>query len=567
MENKSVGLCIKSVILENRALTLALCVTAILSVLAALAPPQIMKFIIDKYLSNKQTTGLIKPAILYLFVIILIGGLDFLKGWLLTFFGQRTIHIIRAVMMKKLGSLPSQYFTQNPSGAISSRITTDVGNVDVLFSDGLVDMAVDSLKVVGIVISIWIFSFRLAVVALCLIPIVFLVTRFFQVRMLDAQTKNLSQLGKVNGYIAESIKNVLMVKLFSKERWMEDRYCRELEENYKTKGKVIIYDSCYAPIIQLIRALVISVVVILSAKQIGIMGVSVGMVAATIDLISSLLVPIESLGSEIQNIQQGLSGIRRIDAFLALDEEEKDESITAEAVIKGFKECAVSFNNLNFFYEEDVSVLKNMTLRIPFGESVTIAGRTGVGKTTLFGLVMGLLKPTDGRVLIGGFDAYRIPNGIKRRVFGYVEQNFRFVPGTVAYQVSLGDPLISRKRIIEVCTSVGMSESIEALPQGYDTVLTGNNIFSWGQCQLLSIARAVASDPKILLLDEITANLDSATEERIMSALKNVSQGRTVISISHRESAMRDCDRLVYVEDGEITAQGIPSQILENIRQ
>ena len=567
MENKSVGLCIKSVILENRALTLALCVTAILSVLAALAPPQIMKFIIDKYLSNKQTTGLIKPAILYLFVIILIGGLDFLKGWLLTFFGQRTIHIIRAVMMKKLGSLPSQFFTQNPSGAISSRITTDVGNVDVLFSDGLVDMAVDSLKVVGIVISIWIFSFRLAVVALCLIPIVFLVTRFFQVRMLDAQTKNLSQLGKVNGYIAESIKNVLMVKLFSKERWMEDRYCRELEENYKTKGKVIIYDSCYAPIIQLIRALVISVVVILSAKQIGIMGVSVGMVAATIDLISSLLVPIESLGSEIQNIQQGLSGIRRIDAFLALDEEEKDESITAEAVIKGFKECAVSFNNLNFFYEEDVSVLKNMTLRIPFGESVTIAGRTGVGKTTLFGLVMGLLKPTDGRVLIGGFDAYRIPNGIKRRVFGYVEQNFRFVPGTVAYQVSLGDPLISRKRIIEVCTSVGMSESIEALPQGYDTVLTGNNIFSWGQCQLLSIARAVASDPKILLLDEITANLDSATEERIMSALKNVSQGRTVISISHRESAMRDCDRLVYVEDGEITAQGIPSQILENIRQ
>ena len=567
MNNKSVISCVKSVITSRCTLTFALCVVALLSVLASLAPPQIMKVIIDKYLSNKQTAGLIKPAILYLIVIILIGGFDFLKGWLLTFFGQRTIHVIRSEMMKKLGCLTSAFFTQNSAGTISSRIMTDVENVDVLFSDGLVSMAVDSLKLVGIIVSIWIFSYRLALVALCLIPIVFLITRFFRKRMFDAETKNLAQLGRVNGHIAESVQNLLMIKLFSKERWMEEKYCRELEENYKTKGKVIIYDSSYAPIIQLIRAIVISIVVILSSDQIGVMGVSVGMIAATIDLISSLLVPVESLGMEIQNIQQGLSGMKRIDAFLRLDEDKKDDSISAEAVLEGCKNGAVTFENLSFSYEENVPVLKNLTLDISFGESVTIAGRTGVGKSTLFGLIMGLLKTTCGKVLIGGFDAHKLPDSIKRRIFGYVEQNFRFVPGTVADQVSLGDPEISKERVAQVCESVGLSESIEALPQGYDTVLTSNSSFSWGQCQLFSIARAVAADPKILLLDEITANLDSATEERIMSALRNVSQGRTVISISHRESAMRGCDKLVYIENGEIAAQGEPCQILEFIKQ
>jgi len=434
--------------------------------------------------------------------------------------------------------------------------------VEVLFSDGLVSMAVDSLKVVGIIVSIWIFSYRLMLVALCLIPLIFLVTRFFKIRMLDAQTKNLSQLGKVNGHIADSVKNILMIRLFSKERWMEEKYCRELEENYKTKGKVIIYDSCYAPIIQLIRAVVISVVVVLSAEQIGAIGISVGMVAATIDLISSLLIPVESLGAEIQNIQQGLSGIKRIDSFFVLDEDEKDEKITAEAVIKGAESCAVSFENLSFSYEEEVPVLKGLSFRIPFGEHVTVAGRTGVGKSTLFGLVMGLLRPTSGKVLIGGFDACRIPDSVKRRIFGYIEQSFRFVPGTVAYQVSLGDPEITRERVIEACCEVGLSESIEALPDGYDTLISGNVAFSKGQCQLLSIARAVAADPKFLLLDEITANLDSATEERIMSALKNVSQGRTVISVSHRESAMLECDRLIYIENGEILTQGEPEKAL-----
>ncbi|MEG2382258.1 MAG: ABC transporter ATP-binding protein [Oscillospiraceae bacterium] len=552
MAEKSVMSCVKAIIRKNIVLTVSLCLVALLSVAASLAPPQIMRIIIDKYLMNKDTAKLYIPAAIYLGTVVSIGVLDFLKGYFLTRFGQRTVRELRLAMMKKLTLLPSSYFTANAPGTVSSRITADVDNVNGLFSEGLVSMAVDSLKLFGIIVSIWIFSVPLALISLCLIPIVFAITRFFKNRMLAAQTKNLEQLGRVNGHIAESVKNITMIKLFSKERYMEKKYCRELKENYKTKGRVIIYDSAYAPIIQLIRAVVISIVVLLSAEQIGVLGISVGMMAATIDLISNLLVPVEALGMEIQSIQTGLSGIRRIDEFFALDEEEKDESICADAVIRGFQAGAVRFENLNFSYEAEILVLKNMSFSVANGENVTISGRTGVGKSTLFGLVMGLLKPTEGRVLIGGFDACKIPNGEKRKIFGYVEQSFRFVPGNVADQISLGDPQISRERIIGVCTELGLSESIEALPNGYDTIVAGSGTFSWGQCQLLSIARAVAAKPPILLLDEITANLDSATEEKIMSAIQSVSRGRTVLSISHRTSAMQDSDRIIHIENGEI---------------
>ncbi len=566
MKSNSVLACLKSVLRKNRGLTVILCLTALLSVFLTLAPPQIMRIIIDSYLMDKKTTGLAFPAIFYMCVIILVGVMDFLQGYLLTFFGQRMIHVIRKIMMEKLQRLPSVFFTENSPGSIASRIMTDVENIDDLFSDGLVSMAVDSLTLVGIIVSIWIFSVRLALIALCLIPIVFVITLFFKKRMFEAQTKNLEQLGKVNGHIAESAKCITMIKLFSKERYMEEKYTRRLEENYKTNGKVIIYDSCYAPIIQLIRAFVISSVVILSADQIGVTGFSVGMIAATISLISSLLAPVESLGMEIQSIQSGLSGMKRIDGFLSLEEVEKDGNITSEAVINGLEKQAISFENMSFSYDNSVPVLKNINTAILPKESVTVAGRTGVGKSTLFGLVLGLLRPTKGSVSIGGFDADTIPDSIKRSIFGYVEQNFRFVPGTVAEQISLGDPSISDERIKEVCADVGLAESIESLPKAYETYVAGQGTFSWGQCQLLSIARAVAANPKIILLDEITANLDSATEERIMRAVRNVSHGRTVLAISHRESAMRDCNRLIFVENCEITFQGKPEEILNMIK-
>lgn len=567
MKYKKVISCVKEILMENALKTTLLGVVALLGVLAALAPPQIMRIILDDYLIAGVSQTLYKPALLYLCTILLIGALDFLKGYLLTFFGQRSICELRRRMIRKLNRLKSAYFTANSAGSIASRIGTDADSVSSLFSDGLVSMAIDCLKLIGIVLSMWLFSWQLGLIALLLIPIVFAITRFFRSRMYAAQLKNLEQLSAVNGHIAESVKSIFMLKLFSKEHYMEEKYCRLLNENYKNRGKLIIYDSFYAPIIQLIRGIVIAIIAVMTVGFSESIGISAGTVAAAIDLVAALLLPIEALGMEIQNIQAGLSGIGRIDEFLSMPEAEKDSSITAEDALRGGDDCAVSFENLSFSYTEDVPVLSGISLKIKKGESVTIAGRTGVGKSTIFALIMGLLTPSGGRLLIGSADSCKIPSELMRGIIGYVEQSFRFVPGTVREQISLGDAAISDARVREVCQRVGLEESILSLPNGYDTVVSAAVSFSWGQCQLLSIARAVAAEPPILLLDEITANLDSATESMIMSALGSVSAGRTLISISHRESAMLSCDRLIFLENGKIAAQGAPEEVFKLVKK
>lgn len=566
MKYKNVATCVKAVLRDNLSRSIYLLAVAILSVLGALAPPQIMRIILDNYLLLGVTDTLYKPALLYLGAILLVGAMDFSKGYLLTFFGQRCIRELRHRMMQKLRRLKSDFFTANSPGVIASRINTDVDSINSLFSDGLVSMVIDCLKLIGVVISMWMFSWQLAALALVIIPIVYAITRFFRKRMYAAQVQNLEQLSAVNGHIAESVKNVSMIKLFSKEQYMEEKYCRALEANYKTRGRVILYDSCYAPIIQLIRGTVIAVIVVMTVGEAGFLGISAGMLAASIDLIASLLQPVEALGMEIQNIQSGLSGIGRIEEFLTMDEEKKDERLTASDVLSGCEENAVTFKDLSFSYNTDSPVLRGISVSIKKGESVTLAGRTGVGKSTIFNLIMGLLSPTEGRLLIGSADADKIPNEEKRAIFGFVEQSFRFVPGTVSRQITLGDSGISEERVREVCRQVGLHESIAALPNGYDTEVSSAVSFSWGQCQLLSIARAVAAKPPILLLDEITANLDSATETMIMSALKSVCVGRTVISISHRESAMLCCDRLIYLENGQIAAEGRPEDVFKVVK-
>ena len=566
MKYKNVSSCVKEIIKGSRGYAVALAVSAVLGVAVSLAPPQIMRVILDDYLLPANALQLYKPALMYLSAILLIGALDFIKGCLLSFFAQRCIRELRSRMLRKLFRLKASYFSEQSPGSVVSRINTDVDSINSLFSDGLVSMFIDCLKIIGIGISMWLFSWRLALLTLLIIIIVFAITRFFRKRMYAAQINNLRELSNVNGHIAESVKNISMIKLFSKESYMEEKYCRALRENYKTRGRVIIYDSCYSPIIQLIRAVVIAVIVALTVGQSQVLGISAGMLAASIDLISSLLLPIEALGTEIQNIQSGLSGIGRIEEFLSLDEETKDSSISAAKVLQGCEERAVCFEHMSFSYISGTPVLTDISTEIKKGESITIAGRTGVGKSTIFNLIMGLLTPTEGRLVIGGFDAYLIPNEEKRAIFGYVEQSFRFIPGTVEQQISLGDPTISRRRVIDVCRQVGLHESIEALSDGYDTLVSSDTSFSWGQCQLLSIARAVAAQPPILLLDEITANLDSATEAMVMRARKSVSEGRTVISISHRESAMLECDRLIFLENGKIAAQGSPQEVFKVVK-
>lgn len=563
MKNNYVIKAFLGIMKHNIIYTVLLAITACGVVITSLIPPQILKKIIDDNLTIQNKEGLLRLAMLYFVMIILIGVFDFLKEAILTVLGQKITSEIRYAMMEKMARINPGFFTVNGTGVTVSRFMNDVDAINSMFTNGIVGMVIDCLKVIGIVLSIWFFQVQLGLITMLLLPVIYFITRSFQKKMLKAQVKNRILISKVNNHIGESIKNIMTVKMFSKEDYMEAKYTEYLSENYKTIEKVNFYDSIFPPIIQITRAIVIGLIVILASNQLGYLGITLGMVAASIDLISNLFAPLEQLGMEFQSIQQAISGIRRVNDFMKEQEDnEKNEDYIAEIVIPRPYEVELEFHNVSFYYDEGTEILQNINLRIHPLEKVAFAGRTGVGKSTLFKLILGLLKPKEGSITINGVDVSLIPNSQKRRIFGYVEQGFSILNGTIAEQISLQDDTITKEQIKDSIEFVGMSDYIGRLEQGMDTPVL-DTTFSQGQKQLMSIARAIVTDPPILLLDEITANLDSITEERILSVLQRAGRKRTILSISHRLSSLVDSDTVVILENGRIKNSGSPEVLMK----
>ncbi|MCC3866734.1 ABC transporter ATP-binding protein [Terrisporobacter mayombei] len=547
--NSKVVKLIINVFKEYKPLTFLLLFIIIGTIGFSLATPQVLKYIIDDYLTVGGKS-LLFPSLLYFATIVLLGIFNFGKEGVITIFGQKIIRKIKEEMMIKLEKIPIGYLSTNESGSIVSRFSNDVEAVGSLFTSGIVSMFVDAFKIIGIVISIWIFSYKLGILVLFIIPVVYFLTRKFQKKMLNAQRLYRVLTAKVNNHIPESINNIQMIKSFAKEEYMEDKYVNYLDESYEAMDKINFYDSIFSPIILVLRAVVIAIVVILSSDHLSFLGISIGTVAAAIELINNIFTPIENLGMELQNIQQSIAGIYRIDQFLNEKEEtKKNVDFTYEKIINN--NLNIELNNVNFYYEEGENILENICLSIKYKESVTFAGRTGAGKTTLFKLILGLLEPSSGSATLSNVKVSEIPNYEKRKIFGYVEQSFSFIKGSVGEQISLKDEKISKEDIENAMKFVGLHDYIITLEEGYDT-FASHHLFSQGQRQLLSIARAIVTSPPIMLLDEITANLDSETEEKIISVLKSASSERTVLSISHRLSSVLTCDRIIKLENKSI---------------
>lgn len=566
MKSKLVSRSFFRVIRDNPRADLLLLLSAAGVVAASLLPPQILRRIIDENLVPKKAEGILSLAAMYFGFLVLVGLCDLLKEGILAVLGQRASRRIRMDMMDKMGRIDARYFSAAGSGTVMSRFTNDVDAIETIFTSGVVGMFIDLFKTIGIVVSVWQFSARLGVLALALFPALFVLSRVIQKRMLAAQLENRVFIGWINNHISESVRSIQMIKSFSKEAYMEGKYRALLSGNFGTQDRINFFDSVYPPMIQFIRAAVISAVVLMSSGRLSISGIglSLGMVAASIELISNLFAPIESLGMELQNIQQSVSGIRRVNEFYdAPEEAPKDPEKTAAAVIPDPSGAVLSFENVSFSYDEETPVLIDISLTVEPGRSVTFIGRTGVGKTTLFRLIMGLMRPTEGRIAINGTNVADIPHAEKRKIFGYVDQEFRLIDGTVADQITLGDPNVTRGMAEAAIEIVGLADYIATLEKGIDTDVKSGTVFSQGQKQLLAIARAVAADPPILLLDEITASLDSETEDQVISALRRVSRNHTVLSISHRLTSMVAADTVVILENGRVRSAGTPEELLE----
>lgn len=565
MRSRLVGNSIIKVIKKNIKIDIVLLFSICAVVIASLIPPQILKYIIDHNLVPKSNDKLLNLAIIYMGILLFIGIFDFMKEAVLTVLGQKITKEIRLEMMEKLKRINAMFFSSYGTGTVVSRFTNDVDAISSMFTSGIIGMMIDCLKIIGIVISIWTFSSKLGIGTLLLLPIIYTITRTFQKRMLKAEIENRLIVGKVNNHISESLKNMQMIKSYSKENYMEKNYTDYLLDNYKTVEKVNFYDSVFSPIIQLTRALVIGFIVILSSKQLNYLGISLGMVAASIELISNLFTPIENLGMELQDIQQAVAGIHRVNDFYSVPEDQGTHSeLKAEDIIPSRQDIRLSFNDVTFQYEKGADVLKNISLHLSPQEKVTFVGRTGVGKSTLFKLAMGFLKPSNGSITINGIDVYNISNSEKRKMFGYVDQSFHMINGTVAEQISLQDANIKKGQIENALEFVGLTDYVETLENGIDTEVTSDALFSQGQKQLLAIARAIVTDPPILLLDEITANLDSITEKNFISVLQKASRAHTILSITHRLSSMIDCDTVAILENGMVKNVCSPEALLKN---
>lgn len=519
---------------KQKWLSLGIVVAVVGAVVATLIPPLILAKIVDTITAG---TGVSVPfVVLYFLMLALTGFLESAREGLLTVFGQKITHALRSRLMEKFVNLTADSINQQEPGTLVSRFVGDVDTVENLFTSGIISMFADACKIVSILVVIWFQNRGLTFVLLVILPFLFGFTRHVQKNMLAAQIANRKAVGRASAHVPETLHNIRTIHCLSKENYMEERYDQYIGESHQAMERTNFYDAVYSPVILILNAIVVAVVMLLSAsgnpEVLAFFGMSAGTAVAVINYISQIFGPVESLGMEIQTIQSALAGIHRINEFFELEEkeplEEKERKMQENLPF-------VELKNVTFGYDEHV-VLDRLSFQVLDGDQVTLAGRTGAGKSTIMKLLLGLYKPQKGSVTIHGVPSSEIREKDRRKLFGYVEQSFHMVPGTVQDQITLYDKKISEKQVRAAAALTGLSGAIESLEKGYDTVCTPE-LFSQGQWQLLSIARAAAAEPHLLLLDEITANLDAETEKEVLDALKRVSENRTVISISHRTSA------------------------------
>ena len=529
MKRNSVFAAVCGAAAAHRLLSVDTLLCAAASVLASLLPPLLLARVIDGLTGGIPLT--FAAALLYFGSLALEGVLTSAQETLLEILGQKMTHALRAEMSRKLARLPAATLSAQNPGELSARFSGDVDTVEALFTSGVISMAADACRILSILAVIAVKNAGLALILLPVLPLLAAFTRHVQRRTLAAQMENRRAVAAISAQVPEALHNIRTIRALGLEDYMSARYDRRIGESYAAVEKTNFYDAVYSPVVLTLNAAVVGVVMLLSAsgdaRVLTLFGMSVGTSVAVINYISRIFAPIESLGMEIQTIQSAMAGVKRINAFLAQPERAAQAAESA-AVPRG----DVAVDHVTFGYGGR-TVLSDLCFTVKASEQATLVGRTGAGKSTVFKLLLGLYRPEKGTVTIGGVDVSQITDRQRRSCIGCVEQHFARVPGTVLDQITLGDPRITRDMARKAARLAGLDAAICAFPDGYDTRCT-DGMFSQGEWQLLSIARAAAADPAVLLLDEITANLDAQTEARVLEALRRASAGRTVISISHR---------------------------------
>ena len=532
MKNNYFVQIIQNSIKKNKSLFVILLCSIVITLVLALLPPLILEKGINELVQNKEISFYL--ALMYFMILVFAGISESIRESSITIFGEKVLHELRSEMSKKISRIESSYLINHDAGEIATIFVTDVDTIETLFNEGVISMVIDMCSVISIIIVVFMKSVGLGILLCLASPLLMIFTRITQKRMLKSQIENREAIAKAGEIIPETLKNKRVIHNIDGEIFMENKYDANISKSYKAIQKSNFYDSIYSPVVLVFNAVIIAIVMILSTTNNPfsyLFNMSVGTATALISYVNKVFKPLESIGMEIQNVQTAVAGITRINALF--HEREMTQNRTVNHFDKN--KPAVSMNNITFGYDKSHAVLKDYSLKVKHNETVTITGRTGAGKSTLFKLILGLYPCDKGEVSIFGVPATNINEKEKREIYGCVEQEFKPTTGTLKDQITLKNQSITNLEVEKALETVGLKDKI----QDYNKPFMESE-FSQGQLQLLSIARAIVKNPEILLLDEMTANLDALTEKSIIEAIYKAQVNRTVLSISHRTYTLSD---------------------------
>jgi ATP-binding cassette subfamily B multidrug efflux pump len=543
-----------------RQVALAL-VTIIVSAVASLIQPYLIKVAIDRYITQRQTTGLDRLAALYLTVLVASFAAEFFQTWTLQLTGQRIMYDLRMAIYRHLQRLDLRYYDRNPVGRLMTRVTSDVDVLNDLFTSGVVTIFGDVFTLTGIMaVMLWM-NWRLALVAFAVLPLIFFVTQWFRRNVRDSYRTVRGLIARINAFLQENITGMSTVQLFRRERLNYARFDTIDREHRDANIDSIFYYAVFYPAIEVVSTLASSLILWYGGGSVIQRTLTLGALVAFLQYSQRFFRPISDMSEKFNVLQSAMASSERI--FKLLDEPVAIATPATPARRHAPAQGHIRFENVWFAYNDDDFVLKDVSFEVRPGERVGIVGATGSGKTTLINLLLRFYDVKRGRITIDGVDVRKLDLADVRGLFSLVLQDVHLFSGTVADNIRLGNPAIDDERVKAAARAVHAEPFILRLPAGYaSAVAERGSTLSVGQKQLLSFARALAFDPRVLVLDEATSSVDTETELMIRDALHVLMAERTTIAIAHRLSTIQDMDKILVLHKGQLRESGTHQELL-----
>ena len=558
-----------------------------LAVAIELAPPLLLKQLVDEKLAKGTADGIWTIAFLYLGAVFAARLVAFGQAYLTALVGQDILLYLRLTIARHLEQLSLRYFDRTPVGDIMSRATNDVEAVNSLFTSGIIGAITDMFRVIGVLGAMFALNRRLGWMMILCVPVVYVTTEYFRRHMRAAQFASRVAIGHINSFLQETWSGMRVIHVFGKEGRFGERLWEPQMEYIRAADQASMYNANFPGVLKTIESVALALVLWTGAKPAVLgLGLTLGGLVAFAQLITRLFAPIQNVAQEWQTIQVALAGVERIAEVLMEPVEDrtpralKNENGLSGSVIPNtispnhqggeinstgvvpVTRGHLIIEGLDFGYLPGRPTLKDIDLDVPPGQRLTIVGRTGAGKTSLLHVIAGVYEPWEGALAIDGIDPRSVAPAERRRLLGVVPQYVQVFDGTVRDNITMGDQTITDEQVRTVARLTGADTFIDELPHSYDTLLgAGGTRLSFGQNQILCLARALVCDPPLLLLDEPTSGMDAETERLIFNALRDSSASRTLVVISHRLTGVVDADRVVVLANGRVVQDGAPAEL------